>query len=98
MWSYIGDKSCQCWLWWAIDHVQALEHKHTVRLFLLNFYAKKNIFNGYSLVIFKKLLFRHCCLKVLFLRPIFSVAVFAKKLWLWNSIICARVLLRLSSR
>jgi len=20
MWSYISDKSSQCWLWWAIDH------------------------------------------------------------------------------
>jgi insertion element IS1 protein InsB len=20
MWSFVGDKAHQCWLWWAIDH------------------------------------------------------------------------------
>ncbi|MDR0470759.1 MAG: IS1 family transposase [Nitrososphaerota archaeon] len=24
MWSFVGDKSHQCWLWWAIDHVSGV--------------------------------------------------------------------------
>ena len=24
MWSFVGDKSHQCWLWWAIDHATGI--------------------------------------------------------------------------
>ena len=24
MWSFVGDKSHQCWLWWAVDHLSGV--------------------------------------------------------------------------
>ena len=44
MWSFIYDKSHQCWLWWAIDHNATVvlaycfgtrEHKYLVELLVL---------------------------------------------------------------